>query len=82
MFEVIDLKVLPNYHIHLKFNDGEEKVIDFRPFIGKGVSAELLDPEKFSRVFIEPGGGLGWENGYDFCPNFLREHALESNLAI
>jgi hypothetical protein len=22
---------------------------------------------------IEPGGGLAWENGLDFCPNYLRE---------
>lgn len=73
MNEVIELKVLNDYRIWLKFNDGEEKVINFRPYLGKGFTADLLDYEKFKQVFIEPGGGIAWENGYDFCPNYLKE---------
>ena len=75
MNEVIDFKVLEDYRIWLRFNDGEEKTIDFRPYIGKGFSAELLNRDKFRQVFIEPGGGIAWENGYDFCPNHLKELA-------
>lgn len=78
MNEVIELKVLEDYRIWIKFADGDEKVINFRPLIGKGFTAELLDMENFRKVFIEPGGGLSWENGYDFCPNYLKELTNET----
>jgi hypothetical protein len=61
----------------LGFKDEEEKIITFRPFIGKSFTAELPDKEKIQKAFIEPGGGIAWENGYDFCPNYLRELAEE-----
>ncbi len=77
MNQVIELNVLDNYRIWLKFNDGAEKIINFRLFLGKGFTSDLLDYEKFKKVFIEPGGGIAWENGYDFCPNYLKELAEE-----
>ena len=73
MNEVVDLKTLDNYLVWLKFSDGEDKVVNLKPFLGKGFTKELLEPEKFKQIFIEPGGGIAWANGYDFCPNFLRE---------
>jgi len=75
MNSVVKLKVLDNYRIQLTFDSGEEKIIDFKPFIGKGFSAELLNPEYFSKVEIESGGGITWPNGYDFCPNFLKGYS-------
>jgi hypothetical protein len=80
MDRVKDLKVLQDYKIWLKFEDGEEKTINFRPFLTKGFSTDLLDYDKFSRVFIEQGGGLAWENGYDFCPNYLKQLQSEEEL--
>lgn len=82
MNEVVDLRVLQDYRIWLRFKDGEEKIINFRPFIGKGFTAELLDKEKFQKAFIEPGGGIAWENGYDFCPNYLKELAGEKEIEV
>ena len=82
MNQVTELKVLDNYRIWLKFHDEVEKVINFRPFLGKGFTADLLDYEKFKQVFIEAGGGIAWENGYDFCPNYLKELAEENKPVI
>lgn len=62
----------------IKFNDGNEKVINFRPFIGEGFTKELLDYAKFKQVFIEPGGGIAWKHAYDFCPNYLKELVKET----
>ena len=81
MNEVIKLKPLNNYLIWLKFSDGEEKVVNLRPYIGKGFTKELLNENTFKKVFIEPGGGIAWENGFDFCPNFLRELQEERHMA-
>lgn len=77
MNKVIELKVLDNYRVWLKFQDQEEKIIDLRPFLGEGFTEELLDFNVFKKVFIEPGGGIAWENGYDFCPNYLKKLAGE-----
>lgn len=73
MNEVIEIKTLENYLIWLKFSDGQEKVVDLKPFIGKGFTKELLTIDKYNEVFIEPGGGIAWPNGFDLCPNFLHE---------
>jgi hypothetical protein len=42
--------------------------------IGRGFTKELVNYDKFKKVFIEPGGGIAWENGFDICPNFLKEY--------
>ena len=73
MDKVISVKPLENYLLKIEFSDGFRKVIDIRPFIGKGISAALKDEAYFRRVNLEDGGGIAWPNGYDFCPNFLRD---------
>ncbi|MFN3758592.1 MAG: DUF2442 domain-containing protein [Algoriphagus aquaeductus] len=79
MNEVIEIQALQDHNIWLRFKDGEEKTVNLRPFLDKGFTEELLDNSKFEKVFIEPGGGIVWENGYDFCPNFLKELKSEPN---
>ncbi len=73
MNEVIELKVVEDFIVWLKFSDGDEKLVNLKPYLGKGFTKELLDPTNFNKLFVEPGGGIAWENGYDFCPNFLKE---------
>lgn len=73
MNEVVSIKVLEDFQIWMLFNDGVEKTIDFRKFLGKGITRDLLEYDNFKKVTIEPGGGIAWYNGYDFCPNYLKE---------
>jgi hypothetical protein len=77
MNKIIAFKVLDDYQILLQFHDGESKIIDFKPLIGKGISSLLLDNEYFKKVSIEEGGGLEWPNGMDFCPNFLKDYTSD-----
>jgi hypothetical protein len=74
MNKIIELKLLGDFLLLLKFNDGESKNIDFRSLIGEGISSQLLDKEYFKQVAIDNGGGIEWPNGMDFCPNFLKEY--------
>ena len=62
-----------DYHIVLKFNDGIEKKIDLRPFIKNGESSKLKDLNYFKKVQVLDGF-ITWENGFDFCPNFLYQY--------
>lgn len=73
MDHVISVRHLKNYLLVIEFADGFRKVINVRPFIGKGISAALADESYFRQVALEDGGGIAWPNGYDFCPNFLRD---------
>jgi hypothetical protein len=73
MESIIDVKPLDNYHIWVRFADDFCASIDIRPFITTGISARLSDIDYFKQVKIDQFGGITWENGFDFCPNYLRE---------
>ncbi len=80
MDKVISVKPLENYLLEIEFADGLRKAIDIKPFIGKGISAALKDESYFRQVTLEDGGGIAWPNGYDFCPNFLRDDVPAVNV--
>lgn len=73
MICIVNLKLLGDKLIHLAFDDGKEKIIDFSPFIGEDALSNLLvDTNYFQKVNLyENGRGIYWPNGYDFCPDFL-----------
>jgi hypothetical protein len=81
MNKIIAFKIGEDYQIWLQFQDGEAKIVDFKPLIGKGISSFLLDKNYFHLVSIDIGGGLEWPKGMDFCPNFLKEYMLHSELS-
>ena len=78
MNKIISIEVLKSYKILLQFQDGESKTIDFYSLIGKGISASLLNEDFFKQVRIDNGGGIEWPNGFDFCPNYLKEYIPSS----
>ena len=80
MNKIIEVKSLEDFLLVLKFSDGETKEINFKPLIGEGISAQLLDKEYFKKVAIDNGGGIEWPNGMDFCPNFLKDYVPTTNL--
>ena len=80
MSKIIEIKLLGDYLLLLKFSDGESKIIDFKPLIGEGISSQLLDKEYFKQVALDNGGGIEWPNGMDFCPNFLKEYVAANGI--
>ncbi|WP_372947290.1 DUF2442 domain-containing protein [Mariniphaga sp.] len=59
-------KYLKDYKIWIKFNDGEEKLVDFKPFLSKSLHPSIkkyLDEKIFSN-FSLIDGNLNW-NDYD-----------------
>ncbi len=75
MDKVIAIKPMDNFTLWVKFADHKVAYIDIRPYIKSGVSVKLLEKSYFNKVKIDEFGGVVWENGFDFCPNFLREIA-------
>ena len=82
MNKVISVKPFENYLVEIQFADGLRKVINIQPFIGKGISVALKDEAYFRQVTLEDGGGIAWPNGYDFCPNFLRDDVPAVNVVM
>lgn len=80
MIALREIKYIEGYKYELLFSDEYRSLIDFKSFLGAGMTKDLLDLKEFKKAFIEPGGGLAWPNGFDICPNFLREIAEEKNL--
>jgi hypothetical protein len=59
-------KYLSDYAIRIKFNDGNERLVDFKPFLSKSLHPSIkkyLDENKFS-AFSLTDGNLNW-NDYD-----------------
>ncbi len=59
-------KYLSDYVIRIKFNDGNERLVDFKPFLSKSHHPSIkkyLDEDKFSN-FLLIDGNLNW-NDYD-----------------
>jgi hypothetical protein len=65
-------QVSPNqdYTIELKFDNGERKVFDVKPYLDKGVFQKLKDFKEFNSVkaFL---GSVQWQGGQNFCPDTL-----------
>jgi hypothetical protein len=62
--------VLPeeNYTLHLWFKNGEEGILDMKPYLDKGIFRALRDMSMFNSVrpFI---GTIQWANEADLCPD-------------
>ncbi len=80
MDRIVSVKPLEDYLLEIEFTDGFCKVVDISPYIGKGISTALKDKSYFRTVLLEDGGGIAWDNGYDFCPNFLRDDVPAVNV--
>ncbi len=72
MEKVIEVKPLDNYFIWILFADNFQAELNLQPYIGDGISSKLLDYTYFKQVKVDDFGGIAWENGFDFCPNYLR----------
>ena len=76
METVTFVQPLEDHKLKVIFSDGFHAEIDIRPYIrSNGISNPLIDKEFFKTVQIDEAGGIFWNNGFDFCPVFLRQIA-------
>ena len=74
MIDVVRVKALGAYRLHIEFSDGTAGERDFAPKVVR--SGEMLiplkDPSFFARAFVELGA-ITWPNGYDLDPIALHD---------
>lgn len=64
-----------DYTLTLTFANGEVRVFDVRPYLGKGIFRELESPPVFRAVQVSMGT-VSWPHGQDFCPDTLYQQSV------
>lgn len=71
--DIVKVKPLKDFHLHLEFEDGVKGDVDIRKLIKfKGVFEPLKDKAIFTKVKVNPEWGtIFWPNGADLDPDVL-----------
>lgn len=77
---VIAAEYRGGYRIHLTFNDGTAKTIDFSHWLNGPVFEPLKDQRYFQRFFLD-GGTVAWPNATDIAPETLHAHEAAGEAA-
>jgi hypothetical protein len=75
MNRVIAVTANDDFSLDLKFNDGDMKRFDARPYLDYEFFRELKDPEYFKHVTLA-FGTVQWPHGQDMSPETLYLGAL------
>jgi hypothetical protein len=67
---VVRAEYRAGYRIHLVFQDGRAKTVDFSAWLVGPVFEPLKDTAYFQRFFLE-AGTVSWPNGADIAPETL-----------
>ena len=73
--KAIEVLPLDDYKLKLRFDNGEERLFDVKPYLRGEWFSELLDPEVFAAVRIE-GLSVAWPDGQDIAPDCLYVNAV------
>jgi len=74
VFRVMGFQIVGPYTLRVRFDDGQEQVIDFRPVLAGELYGPLQDEKLFNQVEVDPEvHTLVWPNGADFDPATLHD---------
>ncbi len=68
IIKILEIKPLPQYKLHIKYNNGVEGNIDLSSFVGKGVFEKFNDVNFFNNVKIGQFGEPCWNDELDIDP--------------
>ena len=72
IYRVVAFEIVGRHTLRVKFDDGQEREIDFRPVLAGEIYGALQDENLFNEVKIDPETHtLIWPNGADFDPETL-----------
>lgn len=71
---IVSFDIVGPYVLDLRFSDGTERRIDFRPVLEGELFGPLQDLDLFNAVMLDPEAGtIVWPNGADFDPASLHD---------
>ena len=75
--DIIEVKVLREYYIYIKFKTGEEKVYDMTKSIKEIDYYKKLKDRKYFENVKPRGETVEWEEGEDVCPENLYYDSMD-----
>ena len=81
METVMRVQVRDDYHLELKFNTGETRLFDARPYLERGAFQRLKDPALFQQAYVA-FDTVCWPGNLDIAPETLydRSRVVETHL--
>ncbi len=74
MPKIINVILMSDHKLQLKYDSNETKIFDVSPYIVGSWFGMLSDEEYFKTVhIINDGRGIEWEDGQDIAPHELYE---------
>jgi hypothetical protein len=72
MLNIVAVRYLHDYVLHLRFNNGVEGEVDLAAELAGEVFEPLRDKALFAQVRVNPEiRTIAWPNGADLAPEFL-----------
>ena len=71
---VTQVHVREDYHLELKFNTGETRIFDARPYLNKGTFHRLQDPALFRQAYVA-FDTVCWPGNLDISPETLYDQS-------
>lgn len=79
--QVTELRYLDGYRIWLRFNSGEEDIVDLADVVERYPAASPLPDEPIcANRFLDDWPTLAWPCGFDFSPKMLYARATEKRI--
>jgi len=64
-----------NYILHLTFENGEQRYLDMKPYLNRGVFKALADKKIFNTAYVS-FDTVAWKNEIDLAPEILYEKSV------
>ena len=78
MEKVLSVKPFDDYTLVIRFDTGEIKKFDCKPFLNKGKFQQLKDINLFRQVYVDYDTVV-WPNNLDISPDTLYDLSCEFN---
>lgn len=84
MWDVVRVRPLPDYRLHVRFEDGTEGEVDLKAFLFEGhagVFEHLKDPAEFRKVRVR-NGAVTWPGELDLAPDAMYDDIKATGVRI
>jgi hypothetical protein len=75
MESVVHVVPQDDFHLRIKFNTGETRLFDARPYLAKGVFQRLKDPALFMQAYVA-FDTVCWPGNLDIAPETLYDRSV------